>query len=443
MTTQPAGEGDGPGPGTDLDDLVARLGLAPVGRDGGTGGPACPVLEFAASGAMWLTGPGGGPPVAVTSPVLPWARRVCAVIGALSDRRGRRVEIDAARALTERAAARGFERRGDRSANGSCRLVRADDGWAAVNLSRPSDVELLPAVIGEFRGDPADAVAAVARRTSAQELVDRARLVGIPAAALPAPPGAPGTDAAWRVLDLGAAGTEPAARRPVVVDFSAMWAGPLCASVLGRAGARVIKVEDPDRPDAARRGDPALFETLHAGHDLAPVRFADPGDRRRVLELVEGADVVIEASRPRALTQVGLEPDRFLRQRPGRTWISITGYGRRGEGANWVAFGDDAAVAGGLVGWAPDGSPVFCADAVADPLSGLLAAGAGLASMAAGGGHLVEISMAGTSAAVASAPGCPQGHGVVRDEAGSWFVTHAACRQAVLPPVWAELSGGQ
>ena len=42
-------------------------------------------------------------------------------------------------------------------------------------------------------------------------------------------------------------------RQTRVVDFSAMWAGPLCAQLLGRCGAEVVKVEDVSRPDAARR----------------------------------------------------------------------------------------------------------------------------------------------------------------------------------------------
>jgi hydroxymethylglutaryl-CoA lyase len=45
------------------------------------------------------------------------------------------------------------------------------------------------------------------------------------------------------------------------------------------------------------------------------------------------------------------------------------------DGADRVAFGDDAAVGGGLVVWDADG-PCFCADAVADPVAGLVAAAA-------------------------------------------------------------------
>src|SRR5439155_480481 len=74
--------------------------------------------------------------------------------------------------------------------------------------------------------------------------------------------------------------------------------------------------------------------------------------------------------------------ERFLADEDGpRVWLSITGYGQ--EDAR-VAFGDDAAVGGGLVVEDAAG-PCFCADAVADPLTGLFAADACLAALADGG----------------------------------------------------------
>ena len=85
--------------------------------------------------------------------------------------------------------------------------------------------------------------------------------------------------------------------------------------------------------------------------------------------------MVIEASRPRALAQLGVNGPDLVRAGGPRVWVSITGYGRSGDAANRVAFGDDAAAAGGLVVWR-DGVPLFCADAVADPLTGLTAADA-------------------------------------------------------------------
>ena len=66
-----------------------------------------------------------------------------------------------------------------------------------------------------------------------------------------------------------------------------------------------------------------------------------------------------------------------------------------------MAFGDDAAVSGGLVG-GTDGDPVFCGDAIADPLTGLHAALAVAESLTRGGGELIELSMAAVAATYAA-----------------------------------------
>jgi crotonobetainyl-CoA:carnitine CoA-transferase CaiB-like acyl-CoA transferase len=42
----------------------------------------------------------------------------------------------------------------------------------------------------------------------------------------------------------------------VVADFSRVLAGPLCTQMLGDAGARVIKVEEPVAGDETRRWGP-------------------------------------------------------------------------------------------------------------------------------------------------------------------------------------------
>ena len=91
--------------------------------------------------------------------------------------------------------------------------------------------------------------------------------------------------------------------------------------------------------------------------------------------------------------------------------MSITGYGRSGPAAERVAFGDDAAAAGGLV-VDQDGRPRFCADAIADPLSGLAAADACLAALESGGRWLLDVSMAAVSAELAG-PTLPVPAGLV------------------------------
>ena len=181
-----------------------------------------------------------------------------------------------------------------------------------------------------------------------------------------------------------------------------MWAGPLCGQLLARAGATVVKVESAARPDGARSGPPAFFDWMNGGKLSYVADFNKPS---ALQALLAAADVVIESSRPAALARRGLGPT-DVEPRDGRVWLRITGHGADGERANWVAFGDDAAVSGGLVGGADD-EPVFCGDAIADPLTGLHAAVAVAQSLRSGGGELIEMSMSAVAATYAELPRTP------------------------------------
>ena len=160
-------------------------------------------------------------------------------------------------------------------------------------------------------------------------------------------------------------------------------------------------MESTGRPDGARRGPAAFFDLLNGRKRSVALDFRTERGAGTLRELVQRADVVIEASRPRALAQLGIEAGEAVRSGGPQVWVSITGYGRTGgAGADRVAFGDDAAAAGGLVVWHDD-APMFCADAVADPLTGLTAAGACLEALAGGGRWLLDVSMAGVCGGLA------------------------------------------
>jgi len=283
-------------------------------------------------------------------------------------------------------------------------------------------------------GDAWAALAEFCLCSRRRDVVEQALLLGLAVAALDPERSPRSGPPALDLVRMGEPSRAKGSGAVRVVDFSAMWAGPLCAHILGRSGAPVTKIEDPGRPDGARVGDPLLYGRLHQGHALAQHSFSSVEGRRELARLVDSADVVIESSRPRALAQVGLSPEEFLAERAGRTWISITGYGRDGEAANRVAYGDDTAVSGGLVGWADPDTPVFCADAVADPLGGLFAAYGGLVSLAAGGGFLVDVSLSGAAAQVREGPVCDSPHSVERDTDGGWLVRHEGLTQRVLSP---------
>ena len=273
------------------------------------------------------------------------------------------------------------------SAGGSCRLLpAADRRWVAMNLARRDDLDLLAAWMRRpWDGPVWDAVADALRDQPAEAAVERAQLLGIPAAIAVSP-------AAPRRVATHLAG--PARRTPsLVVDLSTLWAGPLCARLVGDAtGLGVVKVEDPQRPDGARGGPPRFWHRLNGAKEHAAVELATAAGRRHLAALVDDADVVITSARPRALETLGLHPGEHAAR--GGVWVAITGYGLTGPWRNRVAFGDDAAVAGGAaVAAGSADQPAFVLDAVADPLSGLCGAAATLDALATRRGALIDVSL--------------------------------------------------
>jgi hypothetical protein len=465
----------------------APLGAEPQRKRRGTVGAEPPaadaVGDWARSGVVALTGPAGGPPLLPPGRGASVARELAARFAALTG-----VHVDGAALLSERAAFTGHRRRGAVSAGGACRLLPTADGWAAVTCARPDDPALLGALAGrEVGDDPWPAVCRWLCAHTGAELARRAELLGIaagpvavaapaltprprqraappaaPALAPPlrqraAPPAAPAlapplrhraappvmptapaapvtraTSAPWaaraltgRPLTDRALTDLPLTDLPLtgalVVDFSALWAGPLCAHLLGLAGARVVKVETPWRPDGARRGNAAFYDLLHAGHRCVALDPHTSSGREAMAALVDAADIVIESSRPRALARFGLDAGAAVAL--GTTWVSITAYGRASDR---IGFGDDVAAASGLVARDARGYPVFCGDAIADPLTGLTAAVR--AACAPAGGALLDIAMADVVAAtvVTATPDPAPAPPAARRDAGGWVVDTAA-----------------
>lgn len=342
---------------------------------------------WGSSGLAYLTGLPDGPPDFSRANVLSHAQRVATAVG---ERLG--VAIDAADLLAGRAALLGLTRGGRVSAGGATRLLAAADGWCAVTLSRPDDVAAVPALVQAdgVGADPWPALQRWATTRPRSVVVERAALLDIPAAAL-----GEAAAAAPLIRPRGARGPVRDVGGLLIADLSSMWAGPLCGQLLALAGARVVKVESPRRPDGTRAGNRAFFDWVNGGKLSYCVDFDTHADELR--ELLTVADIVIEGSRPAALVRRRLGPD-DIEPGEGRIWLRIKGYADTRP-----AFGDDGAVAGGLVGVGADG-PVFCADAIADPLTGLEATRVVADSLSRGGGELIEVSMAAVAAGYAVLP---------------------------------------
>jgi hypothetical protein len=318
-------------------------------------------------------------------------------IARLSGQLGRRVAIDRLR-VADRSDTMKLLAPGEWSANRSCRLLPAADGWIAVSLPRASDARLVPAWLGsELDVEPWTAVEAGVRFRSRTDLLAQAHLLGLAVAGVCE---IQAHTPAVVVHAMTAALPRLQLAQLKVIDLSSLWAGPLCGGILASMGASVLKIESRARPDVVRTASPQLFDRLNGQKSLANIDLDSAAQLRELGERIAAADVLITSARPRAFEQIGLTPSILFDANPRLVWVAITGYGWMGMSANRIGFGDDAAAAGGLLRWTP-GQPRFLGDALADPLTGLAAAAAALQALSEGGGKLVDAALARTAAAVA------------------------------------------
>ncbi|MDG0980368.1 MAG: CoA transferase [Halieaceae bacterium] len=292
--------------------------------------------------------------------------------------------------LTERALTTGFRAKPAWNPGQSAQLIPTKTEMIVINLPRASDWDNLHALLETNIETTWSALKEACLLSTAETLIERGRL-----------------------LDLAIAGTEPdrlthawhkrtplggtrVKNKPLrVIDLSSLWAGPLCGHLLWQAGCEVIKVESQQRPDGARFGHAGFYDLLNQGKLSICLDFKNSSDIDYLCELLASADIVIEASRPRALRQLGIQSEQIVTDNPGISWIAISAYGREEPEANWVGFGDDTAVAAGLshYHYQATGEWRILGDAIADPLTGLHGAVAALASQKNGGGELIELSL--------------------------------------------------
>lgn len=346
---------------------------------------------------MSLTGPSESPGLGPPAPLIPALDRLSLRLGG----------GDLLTHLGTKAAIAGLSRRGRISCGGATRLLPSRDGYVAITLARPDDGELVPALIEaalDPDADPWHAIGHWCSTATSDAVEQRAALLGIAAAVLPAV----SAIGDGNLLVTGTAVDGSPARRdpmtaPVVVDLSSLWAGPLCGALLADAGCTVIKVESTQRPDGTRAGPQQFFDHLNGQKMSVALDFRSREGVAALQHLLSQADVVIEASRPRALHQLGIDVQRTIAEGP-HVWASITAHGYAGPDGERIGFGDDVAVAAGLVSRDPAGGydgPWFCADAIADPLTGIAAAASILEALGRGGRWHLDLSMCQAARAVA------------------------------------------
>ncbi|MEB3333442.1 MAG: CoA transferase [Cyanobacteriota bacterium] len=126
-----------------------------------------------------------------------------------------------------------------------------------------------------------------------------------------------------------------------VAAFTHVIAGPNTARTLAEQGAEVLHMARP-----AYEYD-ALLEDLHLGFRSTWMDLKQPAYLAKALDLLKGADVMVENYRGRKLANLGLSPEQVAAVRPGIITTSLRAFGWEGPWRERGGFDMDANCASG------------------------------------------------------------------------------------------------
>jgi crotonobetainyl-CoA:carnitine CoA-transferase CaiB-like acyl-CoA transferase len=201
----------------------------------------------------------------------------------------------------------------------------------------------------------------------------------------------------------------------LVADFSRVLAGPLCTQLLADEGARVIKVEEPERGDETRRWGPPFaggistyFLSVNRNKESLALDLRTDDGRALARTLIERADVVVDNFLP---SQRDALLGDVVAINPRAIHCSIGGFDGDTSDANTPGYDLLAQAGAGLMSITGEDEPMKIGVALSDVLTAHYAHGAICAALYAreqtGRGTRVELSL--FSATLASLVNVAQG----------------------------------
>ncbi len=106
-----------------------------------------------------------------------------------------------------------------------------------------------------------------------------------------------------------------------------------CGKVFADLGADVVKVEPPEGDPL--RADLGAFANLNTNKRSVAVERSGAASEE-LLQLVDGADLVVEAPGLAGLGEWGLAADEIMASRRGLSVVAITGFGAMGSYAGYA-----------------------------------------------------------------------------------------------------------
>jgi CoA:oxalate CoA-transferase len=167
-----------------------------------------------------------------------------------------------------------------------------------------------------------------------------------------------------------------------VVDLTRVLAGPYCTMMLSDLGARVIKVEHPERGDDARHIGPfvngvsAYFASLNRGKESVALDLDERDDRLTFRTLLDEADVLVENFRPGVMDRLGYGWEAVHDDHPRLVYASVSGFGQTGPYATRPAYDMVVQGMGGIMSITgpAGGDPTRVGTSVGDITAGLFTA---------------------------------------------------------------------
>jgi alpha-methylacyl-CoA racemase len=115
-----------------------------------------------------------------------------------------------------------------------------------------------------------------------------------------------------------------------IVEIGSIGPGPFCAMVLADLGADVLRVDRASGGGLVGPSENFATELLNRGRRSVAVDLKHPDGPEVILNLVEGADALIEGFRPGVAERLGIGPDACLDRNPRLVYGRMSGYGQDG-----------------------------------------------------------------------------------------------------------------
>ncbi len=194
-----------------------------------------------------------------------------------------------------------------------------------------------------------------------------------------------------------------------VLDLTNVLAGPFATLHLSLLGAEVIKIENPDGgdlarklgnvPDYNRRLLGTSFLAQNANKKSLTLNLKLEQGKEVFLRLVKTADVLVENFRPGVMKRLGLSYEELSKLNPKLIYCAITGFGQTGPDALKPAYDQIIQGLSGVMSINGDErlNPLRCGFPVCDTVGGLNAAFAVMAALyhreRSGAGQFIDIAL--------------------------------------------------